>query len=74
MKTAYTFKIWYWGEDHEKQPPHWWKNFLKEYSPSGEAAFKDLSKIAKVIPATNGSIHVEFNSPEDLTFFVLRWS
>jgi len=74
MKTAFTFKRWYWGDKHEKQPPHWWTNFLKAYSPSGETAYKELSKIAKVRHKTNGSIRVVFNSPEDLTFFILRWS
>jgi len=74
MKTAFTFKRRWWGIDHEDQPPQWWKNFLDAYSPSGEAAYKELSKIAKVRHMTNGNIRVVFNSPGDLSFFILRWS
>jgi hypothetical protein len=26
MKTAFTFKRWYWGDE---DPPQWWSNFLR---------------------------------------------
>ena len=74
MKTAFTFKNWYWGDDYEKQPPQWWKNFLKEYSPSGEAAYNALKPVAKMKIKSNGDFRVVFKSPGDLAFFILRWS
>jgi hypothetical protein len=69
MKTAFTFKNWYWGD--EDQPPQWWANFLKAYRQTFD---KELSRVAKVRYKTNGNIRVVFNSPELLSFFILRWS
>lgn len=74
MKTAFTFKKWYWGVEYEKQPPQWWKNFIKEYNPSEEDALKELSAIARVRRKSNGNIRVVFNSVSDLSFFILKWS
>lgn len=71
MKTAFTFKKWYWADDYEKQPPQWWTNFCKAYRQTFD---KELSRVAKVRYKSNGSIRIVFNSPEDLTFFILRWS
>jgi hypothetical protein len=71
MKTAFTFKNWYWGD--EDQPPQWWTNFRKAYL-SLRTFDKELSRVAKVRHKSNGSIRIVFNSPEDLTFFILRWS
>ena len=72
MKTAFTFKKWYWGETYERQPPHWWTNFL--HANPAQTFDKELSKVAKVRYKTNGKIRIVFNSPGDLTFFILRWS
>ena len=70
MKTAFTFKNWYWGD--EDQPPQWWTNFRKAYHTHLNNT--ELSRVAKVRFKPNGSIRIVFNSPEDLTFFILRWS
>lgn len=72
MKTAYTFKRWYWGDEHEKQPPQWWTNFSND-NPL-QTFDKELSRVAKVRYKSNGNIRVVFKSPEDLTYFILRWS
>jgi hypothetical protein len=72
MKTAFTFKKWYWGEQYERQPPQWWTNFSNA-NPS-QTFDKELSRVAKVRYKPNGSIRVVFNSPELLSFFILRWS
>lgn len=72
MKTAFTFKRWYWGEDHEKQPPQWWTNFAKDRPLF--MIHEELAKIAKVRQKSNGDFRVVFNSPSDLTMFILRWS
>jgi hypothetical protein len=71
MKTAYTFKRWYWGDEYERQP-QWWTNFRKAYHV--QPFDKELSRVAKVRYKSNGNIRIVFNSPEDLTFFILRWS
>ena len=72
MKTAFTFKRWYWGDEHEKQPPQWWINFTKD--KEFHKLYDELSAVATIRYKTNGSIRVVFKSPEDLTFFVLRYS
>lgn len=72
MKTAFTFKRWYWGEDHEKQPPQWWTNFSK--NKPLHLMYSELTGIAKVKQKMNGDFRVVFNSPADLSFFILRWS
>ena len=69
MKTAFTFKRWYWGDE---DPPQWWTNFSNA-NPS-QTFDKELSRVAKVRYKPNGSIRVVFNSPELLSFFILRWS
>jgi hypothetical protein len=69
MKTAFTFKRWYWGDEN---PPQWWSTFTKD-KPFHEL-YKELEPVAKVRYKTNGSIRVVFNSPELLSFFILRWS
>jgi hypothetical protein len=71
-KTAFTFKRWYWGDSYEKQPPQWWTNFLKD-RPLKEVV-EELSAVAEVRYEPNGDIRVLFNSPELLSFFILRWS
>jgi hypothetical protein len=70
MKTAFTFKNWYWGD--EDQPPQWWTNFRKAYHL--QTFDKELSRVAKVRYKTNGSIRVVFNDPNELAFFIMRWS
>jgi hypothetical protein len=73
MKTAFTFKKWYWGIGHDPdQPPQWWANFIK--GKEFHELYKELSTVAKVRHKMNDSIRVEFNSPNDLAFFILRWS
>ena len=72
MKTAFTFKKWYWADDYEKQPPQWWTNFSTA-NPS-QTFDTELSRVAKIRYKTNGNIRVVFNSPELLSFFILRWS
>jgi hypothetical protein len=69
MKTAFTFKRWYWGDEN---PPQWWSTFTKD-KPFHEL-YKELEPVAKVRYKTNGRIRVVFNSPELLSFFILRWS
>ncbi len=69
MKTAFTFKRWYWGDE---DPPQWWSNFIKD-RPLNDAV-KELYPVAKVRQKMNGNIRVVFNSPADLSFFILRWS
>lgn len=71
MKTAFTFKRWYWGDEYDKQP-HWWRNFAD--GRLIDEAIKELYPVAKVRQKSNGSIRVVFNSPNDLAFFILRWS
>lgn len=72
MKTAFTFKRWYWGAEHEAQPPHWWINFAKD--KPFHLLYNELSNVAKVRYKTNGNIRVVFNSANDLAFFILRHS
>ncbi len=72
MKTAYTFKRWYWGDEYNKGPPQWWNNFLRGRMMND--ALKELYPIAKVREKSNGNLRVVFNSPNDLAFFILRWS
>jgi hypothetical protein len=78
MKTAFTFKRWYWGYGHDPdhndpdQPPQWWTNFVK--GKEFHELYKELSTVAKVRYKPNGSIRVVFNSPSDLSFFILRYS
>ena len=72
MKTAFTFKRWYWGDPYDEHPPKWWENFLR--GRMTEDALRELRSVAKVREKPNGKIRVVFNSPEDLTFFILRWS
>lgn len=71
MKTAFTFKRWYW-QDIDEQPPNWWHNFVADRFL--DDALRELRSVAKVREKPNGKIRVVFNSPEDLTFFILRWS
>ena len=70
MKTAFTFKNWYWGD--EDQPPKWWTNFL--LGKDINIALKELSTIAKVREKPSGKIRVVFNDPNELAFFIMRWS
>jgi hypothetical protein len=74
MKTAFTFKRWYWRTTArgEKQPPQWWTNFIK--GKEFHELYKELSTVAKVRYKPNGNIRVVFNSPSDLSFFILRYS
>jgi hypothetical protein len=72
MKTAFTFKKWYWGPLHDEQPPQWWTNFIR--GRMLDDALRELRSVAKVREKPNGKIRVVFNSPGDLTFFILRWS
>ena len=72
MKTAFTFKRWYWGEEHENQPPNWWTNFLKD-KPLNDAV-KELEQYASFRYKSNGNMRVVFKSASDLSFFILRWS
>lgn len=72
MKTAFTFKRWYWGDEHEKQPPSWWTNFLKD-KPLNDAV-KELEQYASFRYKSNGNMRVVFKSASDLSFFILRYS
>jgi hypothetical protein len=72
VKTAFTFKRWYWGQLHDDQPPQWWTNFTKS-KPIWQI-HKELEPVAKVRQKSNGNIRVVFNSPADLTMFILRYS
>jgi hypothetical protein len=71
MKTAFTFKRWYWGDEYEKQPL-WWRNFSKG-KPLWQI-HKELEPVAKVRQKSNGDFRVVFNGPADLTMFILRYS
>lgn len=72
MKTAYTFKRWYWATPTDKQPPQWWSNFL--LGKDITIALKELSTIANVREKPSGKIRVVFNDPNELAFFIMRWS
>lgn len=73
MKTAFTFKRWYWGYGHDPdQPPQWWTNFLKD-RPINEAV-KELEQYASFRYKSNGNMRVVFKSASDLSFFILRYS
>jgi hypothetical protein len=72
MKTAFTFRRWYWATPTDKQPPQWWSNFL--LGKDINIALKELSTIAKVREKPSGKIRVVFNDPNELAFFIMRWS
>jgi hypothetical protein len=73
MKTAFTFKRWYWGYGHDPdQPPQWWSNFIKN-KPLWQI-HKELEPVAKIRQKSNGNFRVVFKSPADLSFFILRYS
>lgn len=71
MKTAFTFKNWCWGDEYERLPS-WWRNLLKD-KPLNDAV-KELEQYASFRYKSNGNMRVVFNSPELLSFFILRWS
>lgn len=71
MKTAFTLKRWYWGDEYDTQP-RWWKNFC--LGRSLDEVIMELHPVAKAKLKSNGKIRVVFNSPEELSFFILRWS
>jgi hypothetical protein len=75
MKLSYNLKTWYWGLDqYEEQPPIWWYNFMKTIDDHKDYAIK-LKPYATFRPkGMTNKCRIVFNSPEDLTFFILRWS
>ena len=72
MKTAFTFKRWYWASPGSEQAPKWWDNFRR--GRRIEDALKELSSVATVREKTNGNIRVVFKCPNELAFFIIRWS
>ncbi len=75
MKTSFTLETWWWGDGQTPKGntvPRWWMNFIEAYP--GTDWHNILTKHAKYRVKNNGTIRVVFNSSEDLTFFLLRWS
>ena len=71
MKTAFTFKMWYWGDEYDNRPK-WWGNLLKDRHLSD--AVKELEQYASFSYKSNGNMRVVFKSASDLSYFILRWS
>ena len=77
MKTAFTLDTWWWGDElgakTGKPIPTWWKNFVAENPVQASWAPK-LKKYAKYRHKNNGTVRIVFHSPNDLSFFILRYS
>lgn len=76
MKTAFTLETRWWndGETYSgKKIPRWWVNFVKEY-PDSKDWYKILKSYAKYRVKSNSKVRLVFNGPEELSFFILRYS
>lgn len=72
MKLSYILKWWYWGD--EPQPPRWWATFIKKHRYCHDVITHELQPFATVKEVDTTGLYVVFNSPKDLTLFMLRWS
>ena len=77
MKPAFTLDTWWWGDNlgakTGKVIPRWWMNFVKDY-PDRKDWHRVLKKTATYKIKNNGTIRLVFNSYDDLSFFILRYS
>lgn len=77
MKTAFTLDVWWWGDGigpkTGKKIPSWWMNFVNEY-PDRALWPPKLKKYAKYRHKNNSTVRIVFHSPNDLSFFILRYS
>ena len=71
--------------ENEKDNSAWWNNFLN--TRIGGADFPNLAEFKRILKADGGELKVEyerfednpkyfleFESPEDLNVFILKWS
>ena len=76
MKPAFNLDTWWWGDGNTpsgRKVPRWGMNFVKDY-PDTKDWHRVLKKSATYKIKNNGMIRLVFNSPDDLSFFILRWS
>ena len=76
MKPAFNLETWWWGDGETpkgNKVPRWWMNFVKDY-PNSKDWHRVLKKTATYIIKNNGMIRLVFNSYDDLSFFMLRYS
>ena len=77
MKPAFTLETWWWNDTGETPKgnilPRWWINFVKDY-PDRKDWHRVLKKTATYKIKSNGTIRLVFNSYDDLSFFILRYS
>lgn len=76
MKPAFNLETWWWGNGETPKGnilPRWWINFVNEY-PDSKDWYRVLKKSATYRIKNNGMIRLVFNSPDELSFFILRWS
>lgn len=76
MKPAFNLETWWWGDGQTargNKVPRWWMNFVKDY-PDSKDWHRVLKKTATYKIKNNGMIRLVFNSYDDLSFFILRYS
>lgn len=76
MKPAFTFETFWWGNGQTpkgKTIPRWWINFCNEYDDTNKW-HPAITKYANYRLKSNGTIRVVFHGPEELSFFILRYS
>ena len=76
MKPAFNLETWWWGDGNTpsgRTVPTWWMNFVKDY-PDTKDWHRVLKKTATYKIKNNGTIRLVFNSYDDLSFFILRYS
>lgn len=77
MKPAFTLDTWWWGDEigpkTGKPVPSWWRNFVNEH-PYRATWEPDLKKYAKYRCKNNGTVRLVFHGPNELSFFILRYS
>ena len=76
MKPAFNLETWWWGDGNTpsgKPIPRWWMNFVKEY-PDSRDWYKVLKSHAKYRVKNDGTIRLVFHGPNELSFFMLRYS
>ena len=76
MKTAFNLETWWWGDGETPKGnilPRWWINFVKEY-PDTKDWPRVLKKSATYRIKNNGMIRLVFHGPDELSFFILRYS
>ena len=74
MKPAFNLETFWWGNGETPKGniiPRWWINFVKEYPDDWPRVLK---KSATYRINNNGMIRVVFHGPDELSFFMLRYS